>query len=258
MAYFRALRSGEGAERDGAGKVVLMGHSTGAQVCMEYVTGRMGLRSGSGSTSSAVPSTRAEPQAAAKAPAPASTQTQPPTRAPIAAIILQAGISDREALPLSLPTSTITSTTALAHSYLASARGHDILPSSATDLTFGASPSAARWLSLAERGGDDDYFSSDLSDAELEGGFGVVGRSGVPVCVLFSGEDEFVPAGVGKEVLVGRWEGVVRGNGGRWFEGSGVVEGAGHGLEGGSKAVEEVVKDVAGRVAAFLGRVESG
>lgn len=216
-------------QAQGRGKIALLGHSTGCQIIMQYLT--------------STPSTSSAP------------------RPPVDGIILQAGISDREAIPLS--DSDLASSLSLAKSMVAAGQKDDHLPFSAHQGVFEAAPSAERWISLAEKGGGDDFFSSDLGDEVFEKTFGRVGRMGVKVCVLFSGEDQHVPGWVDKEALVGRWERAVRdgweeiggGRGedgkGAWDEASGVVKGARHDPSG---CGGEVLQDVFGRVRAFLGR----
>ncbi len=61
--------------------------------------------------------------------------------------------------------------------------------------------SAARFASLAARGGADDFFSSDLEDAALRCALGHVA---VPVLLASSGADEYVPPGVDARALLRR------------------------------------------------------
>ena len=180
-----------------------------------------------------------------------------PTLPEIDGAIFQGSISDREALTTSLPPSSYSAACLLAQQYISSNRGRDILPFSLTQPTFASAPvSAHRFLSLASPGplhdGEDDYFSSDLSDERLDNTFGKLGNSGVRIGFLFSGRDEYVPEGVDKVGMVERWGGFVRRGGGVVDEGSGVVEGATHTLVEGGRGLEELM----GRVVGFLGRVE--
>lgn len=55
----------------------------------------------------------------------------------------------------------------------------------------GAAMTARRWLSLVRRGGEDDMFSCDISDEELERNI-FVGMKGFPTLVILSGNDEYV------------------------------------------------------------------
>lgn len=178
--------------------------------------------------------------------------TLPPQRPSIDGVILQAGVSDREFLVSALPAAKMASAASLARNWAADGRGGDVLPLDATDGVFGVSPSAQRWLSLAEKGGDDDFFSSDLDDSELARTFGVVGKLGTPVLCLLSGSDEYMPDTVDKDALLGRWCATVKGQGGTWSPESGAVKGAGHNL---MTSGEEVVSDLVSRVVRFLNGV---
>jgi pimeloyl-ACP methyl ester carboxylesterase len=214
VTYFRSLRPG--------GKVVLMGHSTGCQDIMAYLTA---------AGSSARPG--------------------------IDGAVLQAGISDREALLLALPAGVYAKSVEVASAWAKEGRGGDVLPLSVTTKVFGAAVSAERWLSLTspDKKGADDHFSSDLEDAQLRATFGSVGPK-TPLCFLLGGADEHMPPHVDKEALLERWGRVVREGGGVVDEESGgVVKGASHNLDGDP---EVVVRDLVGRVVGFLGKVENG
>ena len=67
---------------------------------------------------------------------------------------------------------------------------------------------ASRYLSLFDVNGDDDFFSSDLSDAELHDRLGHVGnfgrKTGLHVLVACSKKDEYVPSSVDPDVLMER------------------------------------------------------
>jgi hypothetical protein len=73
---------------------------------------------------------------------------------------------------------------------------------------FWAPITASRYLSLFDVDGDDDFFSSDLSDDELIDRLGHVrdlGReSGLRALVAFSKRDEYVPESVDKVGLLKR------------------------------------------------------
>jgi len=193
-----------------------MGHSTGCQDVMEYLVG---------------------PDHA--------------TRPKIDGGILQASVSDREAMGLMLSKEQYASTNALAASMVADGRGEDVLPFAATHGFFDSPVCARRWLSLASPGHDgvDDYFSSDLSDEQLDKTFGSLPRES-RLCILYSGNDEYVPEYVDKAALVRKWVGVVKAGGGDVDENhSGVLEGATHDLRSNP---EEVVQSLVRRVVGFL------
>jgi hypothetical protein len=198
-----------------------MGHSTGSQDTIEYLVG----------------------------PGHAS-------RAPIDGGILQAPGSDRETLVHLLPPDVYDSSVKVAQSCVDDGRADDVIPRSAQPL-LPAPISARRWLSLASPGhdGDDDYFSSDLSDAQLEATFGQVGKigRGAKLAIIFSGADEYMPPSVDKEKVLERWIGFVEGGGGRVDRlTSGVVKDARHNLQGDP---ESVVNDLVERVLGFLERL---
>ena len=211
VEYFKMSRPG--------GKIVLMGHSTGCQDVMHYLT-------------------------------------SPPAheRPMIDGAILQAPVSDREAIHMVMSSQAYDVSVQTASSFVEMGRGDDCLPLALTEGFIPKTPvSAKRWLSLASPApghlGEDDYFSSDLGAERLAGTFGRVGALGVPLCILFSSKDEGVPGSIDKEQLVLNWMKVVKETGGVVSEGSGLVPGASHSLRGDP---EEVVDDMLRRVVRFL------
>ncbi|KAK7719467.1 hypothetical protein SLS57_005665 [Botryosphaeria dothidea] len=219
VAYFRSIRP--------AAKIVLMGHSTGCQDAIEYV------------------SAPANPSAAKQ-------------RAPLDGVILQAPVSDREAMVEALGWEGFHKINAAAQKFVDEGRGEDILSFALTAPIFQKTPvSARRWLSLAspDKRGADDFFSSDLDDGAVKKTFGAVPQ-GLKICALYSGSDEFVPKSVDKEGLVRKWGVAVKEAGGVWEEEfGGVVPGATHNLK---RNKEDVVGDLCRRVVGFLGKVEKG
>lgn len=91
-----------------------------------------------------------------------------------------------------------------AKSLLSKNNGDEMMPRSA----FWAPITASRYLSLFSKNGDDDFFSSDLTDDELYdrlGHVGNVGReSGLQLLAAFSKKDEYVPTSVERDVLLKR------------------------------------------------------
>lgn len=121
-------------------------------------------------------------------------------------IILQAPVSDRESLALVLGQAKVDELNKEAER-LRSLYGDDyLLPNEFKKACFNTPVSVFRWLSLAQRGGQDDYFSSDLPDEELKQTFGKLTK---PVLVLFSERDQYVPQSVDKLKLIKRWESAV-------------------------------------------------
>ena len=101
-------------------------------------------------------------------------------------VILQAPVSDRESLAL---TSQTTKNIDLARELMTKSQGEEVLMPLSTQ-EDGSPITARRYLSLAAKGGDDDMFSSDLKDAELDTLLGHM--AGIPTLVLQSGADEYV------------------------------------------------------------------
>jgi hypothetical protein len=200
-----------------SGKIILMGHSTGCQDVMEYLIG-----------------------------------PGHETREPIDGGILQAPASDRESIVLAMDSKVYEESCKVAQEMLDAGDGEEIMPKKVTKGFFSPAPvSAKRWLSLASpnHDGDDDYFSSDLSDDQLMKSFGALpARS--PLCVLFSGSDEHMPKTLDMAALIQKWARFVKkGNGKVDEENSGVVKGASHNLAGN---LEDVVQDLLSRVLGFL------
>ena len=208
IAYFRALRP--------AGKILLLGHSTGSQDAMHYAV---------------------SPLADAGTPRPK-----------VDGYILQAGISDREAIIL--PPEQEARVVEVAREYVERGEGENVLPKKLLKFLFPCS--ATRFLSLIspgpENAGEDDMFSSDLKDERLRESFGKLGETKTPVQILYSGSDQHVPAKVDKEALVARWHKTIRDHGGNVHEQSGVVPGMDH---NGENSSEEIMMRVVKRVVAF-------
>ena len=181
------------------------------------------------------------------------------TRPEISAAILQAGVSDREAWEFLLSSpeekASCAAVLASAEQLLAAGKPKEIVPrdNNIVQRELGAAISAYRTHSLLAKGGDDDYFSTDLDDETLRKTFGRFGED-VPLMFLLGSEDPFVNPSTDKVALLSRWAGFVREGGGVVDEvNGGVVEGAHHNLDGDP---EEVVADLVGRVVRFLGGFE--
>jgi hypothetical protein len=199
------------------GKIVLMGSSTGCQDIMEYLTG-LGHES----------------------------------RPAIDGGILQAPASDRECFVMTMEPGLYNSSCVAAKKMVDEGNGEEILPKKETNNAPGPC-TARRWLSLASpnHDGDDDYFSSDLTDEQLLKTFGRLPER-TKLCVLMSENDEYVPKSIDKMGLIKRWTGIVKRGEGRIDEvNSGVVKGASHNL-GKDGDGEEIVKDLVRRVLGFL------
>lgn len=208
VSYFHGLRTGQ---------IVLMGHSTGCQDVLEYLT-RPGYE----------------------------------LRPAINGGILQAPVSDREAIGMHISPEVLSEACKVAKAMVNSGDGDEILPTKARHGCFAPAPvSASRWLSLTspDHDGDDDYFSSDLSDEQLLKSFGALPSNG-SLCMLFSGSDEFVAKGIDQEALLRRWIGIIkRGKGKVDEQHSGVIERATHDL---ANNPDEVIGELVRRVLGFL------
>ena len=198
-----------------------MGHSTGCQDVIHYLVG---------------PDAEARPS--------------------IAGGIIQASVSDREAM-VKMMSDVYDESVKVAKGMVREGKGEELVPFSVTDSFLKTPICARRWLSLAspEKNGEDDLFSSDLEDEQLQKTFGrLPARS--PLCILYSEGDEFVPDTVDIEAMVKRWMGFVKRGGGVVDEKhSGVVKDATHNLKGNPDAV---VQDLLGRVVGFIERLEKG
>ena len=175
------------------------------------------------------------------------------TRPPIDGGILQAPVSDREAILKELDPQVYEESCKVAQDMVDAGDSEEIMSRKVTKGLFAPAPvSAYRWLSLASpnHNGDDDYFSSDLSDEQLKKTFGnLPARS--PLCILFSGNDEYIPKSLDKGALIQKWTSFVKEGDGKVDEKqSGVVAGASHNLAGNP---EEIVNDLVTRVVGFLG-----
>lgn len=217
VAYIKQQRPG--------GKVVIMGHSTGCQDCMEYLVG-------------------------AKA-------DQRPT---VEGVILQAPVSDREAMGHHLPQAFIQEANSLATQMCRDGKDKDCMPNRLTKPLFGRiAITARRWYDIASPGpnhdGADDYFSSDLPDQRLQRTFGKLPAS-TPLLILYSGNDESAPATVDKDAMAARWVRFVEAGGGHVDRLNGsIVPQATHNLNG---QPDHVVKDIVQRVVRFVQRLDNG
>ena len=217
VAYFKGQRPG--------GKIVIMGHSTGCQDCMEYLVGA-----------------KAEQRPA------------------VDGVILQASVSDREAIVDHLPNGFLHETNQLALKMCLEGHDKDAMPNRLTKPVFGRiAITARRWVDVASPGPDhtgaDDYFSSDLSDERLKKTFGRLPPT-TPLLLLFGGSDESVPQSVNKDELVYRWIKITEESGGKVDKLNGsIVPDASHNLNGNP---ERVVRDLVQRVVGFVGRLDSG
>lgn len=204
------------------GRIVLMGHSTGCQDLMEYLTGKGNAE-----------------------------------RPVIDGAILQAPVSDREALKDDMEEETINKILSTSREWIHAGRGNDVLPENVDHKYFGkaSTVTAYRWYSILSPGGDDDFFSSDLSDEKLQATFGIIKKES-PLLILYSGADENAPPSVDLKALTQKWMGfVTRGGGYADEEHGGVLSGASHNLD---TDKDDILEDLCKRVGGFLSKVENG
>ncbi|KAF4123188.1 Protein of unknown function (DUF1749) [Geosmithia morbida] len=157
-ALVRYLR-GKGRQR-----IVLFGHSTGCQDCIEYANYEK-------------------------------NQTEP-----VDGFILQAPVSDREFLVAQEPN--WKDCLEAAEQAIAEGKADWCLPPAKVPKALGSYMTAYRLRSFLARDGDDDYFSSDLSDDQVRKYWG---RFKSPVLVAHSEKDEYVPGHVDQEALSKRY-----------------------------------------------------
>lgn len=127
-------------------------------------------------------------------------------------VALQAPVSDRESVTICRNDAGTTheqhmkelqSRIQHAHDLRENGNEQEMMPRAA----FWAPITASRYLDLFDRGGNDDYFSSDLTDAELRQRLGHIGTNGTNLrhcLVAWSGSDEYVPDHVDGEALLQR------------------------------------------------------
>ena len=176
------------AER-GATSLVLIGHSTGCQDAVHFMA-----------------------------------TAQAEVRSLVRGVVLQAPVSDRESAALEGGATERAAQLERAERLCAAGRGDEVLC-----LQHGFVPlSTSRFASLVGRGGPDDMFSSDLSDAELRGRLGHLSAPGLTTLFAHSMADEYVPRSVDVELLSRR---LVAAAGGSASASRLLLSGAKHNLE---------------------------
>lgn len=215
IAYIKDKRPG--------GKIVIMGHSTGCQDCMEYIVGKNMEK-----------------------------------RPSVDGIILQAPVSDRDALENELPQAHKHEADQLALKMCREGHDKDAMPNRLTKPIFGRiAITARRWLDISSPGPDhsgaDDYFSFEHAMERLQGTFGKLPPS-TPLLILHGGKDESLAPKVAAAKQIQTWSKVVKESGGNVDDtNSGIVEGASHNLNGNP---EQVVQDLIRRVLGFISKID--
>jgi len=137
-------------------------------------------------------------------------------------------VSDREYLAT---LSTTAGYIQLAEEMRAQGKEGELLPRSADEAPI----SAKRFLSLAAPGGEDDMFSSDLTNDQMKG---KLGHMGIPTLIVLSGADEYVPSDVNLDLLLEKLASAMPG-----CVNSIIVSNANHALEGHSEEFVHCVMD---------------
>lgn len=262
----------------GAGKVVVMGHSTGCQDIVHYL-------------SCVNPRSRDEvveqnENKRGNVKVRSVDVAAEITRPAVDGAIIQAPVSDREAILWELRTGTDRDSPAAMQEACQRAvadaqtstyedQGSDygcppikrdtLVPATVTGrigYPAATAVSSRRFLSLVspdspQNPDEDDMFSSDLGDEALKRTFGAVRDrrllgSNARLMVLYSGRDQSVPPYVDKDALLRRWCTALGGD--LWHSGSTIIPGASHALSDDDQ--EEPRRILAEKVLAYLGDVE--
>lgn len=168
----------------GVSKIIIMGHSTGSQDVIHYLLN-------------------------------AGTDVQ--------AGIMQASISDRESFNV-LWNEKGQKLNQVAENLVAQGKEETLLSDEHCKFAWNTPITAYRWTSLMGKLGDDDYFSSDLTQKELK-----FDQIKVPFLICFSEKDEFVPSSVDKVALLEKWK--QASNEKYWSEHSGLIKNANHNVK---------------------------
>lgn len=220
-------------EKAGKSHVVLLGHSTGTQNCIYYATQNY--------KGSEYPDIYNRPK--------------------IDGIILQASVSDREAFIVINNEETYKKALEFGEELykkdlerIAEEKKVDPdieehysqIPVEYARQFFNPTMGSYRWVSLLRVRGDDDFFSTDLDDVKdfKEKTFG---KLRVPILVVYSGEDEFVPEHVDKHDVVKRFQKATPEE--YWSPLSRVIPNATHTLD---ESPKEAVDDLIATVGKFL------
>lgn len=243
--------------KDNQNKIVLMGHSTGSQCVLHYLH-------------------RENPHTTKPKFDP---YLEHVVRVPLDGAIMQAPVSDREAIQWVLRTGfgkkTPQEIQAIFAKMEAAARegakkqltqNEDVLmPLELTGHIYPSNTplSCRRFLSLIspespEKPAEDDLFSSDLSDEHLATTFGMIHTRGLlkgKLMAMPSGKDASVPIWVDKDALMGRWKKAADHNGkySYWSDRSAQIPNGSHALSNDDQA--EPRQFLCRKVLGFLGEI---
>jgi len=123
----------------------------------------------------------------------------------IKGIILQSGISDRQAYHMDRSLGDVEDKLMRATKLVSNNQGDITLPKSYWPY---APMTARRFVDLISFDGADDFFSSDFSDEEMKN---KLGHIKVPTLICLGDQDEYIPKFVNKTNLMARWSKVIPG-----------------------------------------------
>ncbi|KAH3902323.1 related to UPF0613 protein PB24D3.06c [Saccharomycodes ludwigii] len=173
-------------EKYSPSKIVIMGHSTGSQDVIHYLLNKQ-------------------------------------TKTPVDAGIMQASVSDRSSFNINA-TEKGRELNEIAIKLCEEGRQDELLSYEHMKMSWNTPITAFRWNSLMNKGGQDDYFSDDLTMEELK-----FSEIQVPFLMVFSGSDEFIPKSVDKNKLLAKWK--ENSNKEFWSKHSGLIPGASHNVK---------------------------
>lgn len=201
------LRSPIGGNRK---KIILVGHSTGCQDTMEYISKF-------------------------------SYQSDFDISLAVDGGVLQAPVSDREAMLMGDGNKLDSYLQEIHDNYIIKRKGEHLLPEKFRQMMFGSPITAYRFYSLALERGDDDYFSSYLNENDHKNSFGKINK---PLLVLYGSKDECVPNHVDREKLINNWQKATDPK--YWSPFSKVLQGATHNVGPGSDegAMEDLIDTI--------------
>ena len=154
--------------------------------------------------------------------------------------IMQAPVSDREAFGTEIDPDELKKLNEHANYLVSNGKKSELLGSNYSKFVVDTPITAYRWCSLMIKGGDDDFFSSDLSSETLDSTFGQISK---PFLIVYSEEDEFVPNSVDKPNLLNMWK--TASNTKYWSDHSGFIKGASHAVpeEAAQQALYKMITD---------------
>ncbi|CAI5758705.1 unnamed protein product [Candida verbasci] len=209
IKYFRSERGGS------RNKIVLMGHSTGCQDSIHYLTKIL-------------------------------TKPDIDDVYKIDAAILQAPVSDSEAFSNENDVDDLIKQ--VQEEYIEKGKEDELLPNKFRKLMFNTPVTAYRFISLVGKRGDDDYFSSYLTQDDYKQTFGVITG---PILILYGESDQFVPGYVDKAKLINKWEEATPKK--YWSKYSSIISGATHDL---SDTPENSIPDLIRAVINFINNLD--